>query len=66
MASKEAICRLILFVQSSLQFVMHVSVCCTGYMSDGDVFNKPTKTDVNDGYISEGGAIFYAKRVLEK
>ncbi|XP_054270358.1 protein sickie isoform X2 [Macrosteles quadrilineatus] len=34
----------------------------SGYVSDGDLLSR-TKPDINDGYISEGGAVLYAQRI---
>lgn len=37
-----------------------------GYMSDGDILQSPAQNDMNDGYMSEGGASFYAQRLQER
>ena len=51
-----------------------------GYMSDGDAFNHkslspsshyqphspPSQSSIDDGYLSEGGASFYAKKIQHR
>uniref|UniRef100_A0A1B6D2Z1 AAA+ ATPase domain-containing protein n=2 Tax=Clastoptera arizonana TaxID=38151 RepID=A0A1B6D2Z1_9HEMI len=37
----------------------------SGYMSDGDILQIP-QSEINDGYMSEGGATFYSQRLQER
>ncbi|KAI4459066.1 steerin [Holotrichia oblita] len=34
-----------------------------GYLSDGEVLRNPAARDICDGYMSEGGAVLYARRL---
>ena len=40
--------------------------CSAGYMSDGDVLRSNHPDDINSGYMSEGGASLYAKRMQQR
>lgn len=37
-----------------------------GYMSDGDILRSSRTDDINSGYMSEGGASLYAKRMQQR
>jgi neuron navigator 2 len=37
-----------------------------GYMSDGDILRSSHVDDINSGYMSEGGASLYAKRMQQR
>ena len=38
----------------------------SGYMSDGDVLRRNDLDDMNSGYMSEGGATLYARRLQQR
>ena len=38
----------------------------SGYMSDGDVLRRNDFDDMNGGYMSEGGATLYARRLQQR
>ena len=38
----------------------------SGYMSDGDILKKNQMEDMNSGYMSEGGASLYARRLQQR
>ena len=37
-----------------------------GYMSDGDILRSSHADDINSGYMSEGGASVYARRMQQR